>query len=136
MSNYNPQTMKKGLIFIAGIVTGIILLVIISMFVTYTKSPDNGITLHPEAGDCVSENSFKVFQVLDSGDALARELEGSYSIATRMTVLFLSQEGKSFYDDQVIKIPSGQCARQIGTFKYRTKSDMEKTIPVVDIRDK
>ena len=46
------------------------------------------------------------------------------------------KNGKSYYDDQIIKIPSGKCVKQIGVYKYQTKDGFEKTVPIVDIRKK
>jgi len=45
-------------------------------------------------------------------------------------VLFLRVEGTSYYDNQVIKISSKQCVRQIGTYRYETKNDLVKTVPI------
>lgn len=89
-------------------------------------------------GDCISENSFEVFQVLDSGDALANEvkIEWDMSVPTGVTVLLLCKDGKSYYDDQVIKVSEGKCAKQIGTFKYSTKAGFDKTVPIVSILNK
>ena len=53
-----------------------------------------------------------------------------------MIVLFLADKGASYYDDQKIDVPSGKKVMQIGTYKYVTRSEMEKTVPVVDILDK
>ena len=94
--------------------------------------------LFENEGECISENSFEVFQVLDSGDALANEIEEKYSTSlhTGLVVLFLHENGKSYYDDQIIKIPSGKCVKQIGVYKYPTKDGFEKTVPIVDIRKK
>lgn len=135
--------MKKVFIFIGGVVTGAILLFVVSMLVTGENSTstgenstyNNGITLFEKEGECISENSFQVFQVLDSGEALACEMD-KYMIPTRLVVLFLNENGESYYDEQVIKMPSGKCAKQIGICKYPTKSGMEKTVPIVGIRDK
>ena len=127
--------MKKVCIFIGGVVTGAILVVVVSMLIAGGNSTYKGITLF-EKGECISENSFKVFQVLDSGEALANEVKQGYLIPTGLTVLFLNEDGLSYYDDQVIKIPSGKCAKQIGIFKYSAKSGMEKTVPIVGIRNK
>lgn len=85
------------------------------------NTADDRITIFETEGDCVSSNSFEVFQVLDSGDALAREFERGMSVATGITILFLNDGNKSYYDDQVIKVPAGKCARQIGVFKYSTR---------------
>lgn len=80
----------------------------------------------------------KFSQVLDSGDALANEIEEKYSTSlhTGLVVLFLHENGKSYYDDQIIKIPSEKCVKQIGVYKYPTKDGFEKTVPIVDIRKK
>ncbi len=136
--------MKKVFIFIGGVVTGAILLFVVSMLVTGENSTstgenstyNNGITLFEKEGECISENSFQVFQVLDSGEALAYEMLEDVMIPTGLVVLFLNENGESYYDEQVIKMPSGKCAKQIGIYKYPTKSGMEKTVPIVGIRDK
>lgn len=129
--------MKKLLIFIAGMVSGILLLFLISLFVA-NQSSNDGLRLFEEEGECVSTNSFQVIQVLDSGSALAREIEKDYftSTATGITVLFLNEGNSSYYDEQIIKIPRGKCVKQIGVFKYNTRMDIEKTVPVVAIREK
>ncbi len=127
--------MKNFLIFIAGAVTGAILVIFISLVIAGDPS-NNGITLFENEGECVSENSFEILQVLDSGHALANEIKKGHSISlpSGLVVLFLCKEGKSFYDDQVIEIPAGKCAKQIGVYKYMTNNGMEKTVPIVDIR--
>lgn len=100
--------MKKTFIFIGGVATGVVLTIIILMLIANINSSRNGITIFEKEGDCISENSFEVFQVLDTGDALANELEQdvSISIPTGLTVLFLCEDGQSYYDDQIINIPS------------------------------
>ncbi len=129
--------MKKALIFIGGIVTGALLIIAIAMLVG--RSSSYGITFFEEEGECMKGNSFEVFQVLDSGNALAWEFElkqitQNYSSSSRtgLIVLFLGEEGQ-YYDDQVIEIPPGKCAKQIGVYKYNSNSGW-KTVPVVSIR--
>lgn len=126
--------MKKVLIFIAGIVTGAILMLVIAALIGNSSNGESS-TFFEKEGDCISENNFEVFQVLDSGDALANEID-ELSISTGLMVLFLCDEGKSYYDDQVIKVPEGKCAKQIGTFKYSTKAGFDKTVPIVSILNK
>lgn len=127
--------MKNILIFTAGIVTGAVLMIFIFL-VFASNFSHNDMNLFENEGECISENSFEVFQVLDSGDALANEIEEKYSTSlhTGLVVLFLHENGKSYYDDQIIKIPSGKCVKQIGVYKYPTKDGFEKTVPIVDIR--
>ena len=93
--------MKKVLIFIAGIVTGAILMLVIAALIGNSsngESSNNGMTFFEKEGDCISENNFEVFQVLDSGDALANEID-ELSISTGLMVLFLCDERKSYYEE-------------------------------------
>lgn len=114
----------------------ILFAVIFSVIFSGRNTVNSGITLFEKEGECVSSNSFEVFQVLDTGDALAKEIEPGRSVATGVTVLFLNNNGQaSYYDDQVINIPAGKCARQIGIFKY-SDLRMERTVPIVEICDK
>lgn len=126
--------MNKILIFIGGVIAGIVLVIIVAFIMTHENSSNNGMQLFEEVGECVSENSFEVLQVLDSGDALAKEVKHGVSIG--LTVLFLNEDDQAYYDDQIIEMPSGMCAKQVGVFKYIAKSGLEKTVPVVIIRDK
>lgn len=130
--------MKKIYIFIGGIITGIVLLFIILLVASLFIQKNNyDIVLFDSPTTCISTNNFDVMQVLDSGAALANEIEDSdRHMATGITVLFLSNDGTSYYDDQIITIPKGKCAKQIGTFKYRSKGGLDKTVPVVKIMDK
>lgn len=50
-----------------------------------------------------------------------------------MVVLFLGNEGTSFYDNQKIEIPKGKVAKQIGNYSYMSQSYNEKTVPIVKI---
>ena len=89
-----------------------------------------------EPGDCVSSEPFKVLWVDSDGNALARERDDEkYDLYHGITVLFLAQEGMSFYDEQIIKVPDGKCVRQLGTYRYITDPlDDVKTVPAVVIR--
>lgn len=51
--------MKKVCIFIGGVVTGAILVVVVSMLIAGGNSTYKGITLFEKEGECISENSFK-----------------------------------------------------------------------------
>lgn len=131
--------MKKALIFIAGVVTGAVLMIIVGYIISRENVANDNFVLFEQEGKVVSTNSFKVFQVLDSGDALAKELddkEFGLPLPTGLTVLFIYEDGVYYYDDQVIKVPAGKCVRQLGFYKYPTKSGFEKTVPIVGIRNK
>ena len=129
-------------IFLAGMGTGMVLLFVILMVIA--KVNNSGVTTFQEPGEVIEGDAFEVFQVLPSGDALAYVQE-SYSFEfdkieryknTYVIVLLPCNEGKTYYDDQFIKIPKGKCARQIGVYKYTNNMNSEKTVPVVGIYDK
>lgn len=121
---------KNVLIYLAGVVTGLVLLPILAAL--YSNSSD--MILFDEEGDCISSNSFEIFQVLDNGNALATEIYPDHSIATGIDVVFLGNKKASYYDSQIIEIPQGKCAKQIGVFKYKTRIGMDRTVPIVSIR--
>lgn len=127
--------MKKALIFIGGMVTGAVLIFVVLYAIGNGNYANNNFVLFEQEGKVISTNSFEVFQVLDSGDALAHEIDED-DIPTGLTVFFINEDGASYYDDQVIKVPAGKCVRQLGTYKYTTKLDVDKTVPIVGIRNK
>ena len=121
--------MKKWLVFVLGMLSGAVLIILLALMISNSLS--NGLHLFDKPGRCISTNSFKVIQVLDSGDALANEIDGS--ILSGITVLFYNTGEQSFYDDQVIKVAPNESVRQIGTFKYTARNKLEKTVPVVQV---
>lgn len=127
---------NKILIFIAGILTGAL------MHMGFSSIPSkNSDEVHffEEAGECVTQDQLKVFQTLDPGYALAFKLtsKSSYDIEfalpSSLIVLIYNPKGEMYYDSQVIRIPEGKCARQIGIYKYHTKDESIKTVPIVQI---
>ena len=118
--------MKNVLIFIAGMITGAVLLYIVA---TAASSAETGIEFFDQPGECVTSYPLKVVQVLDAG-AIAIIDEGyQYGSAVFIT----NNKGQHFYDRQIINIPEGTCARHIGIYKYYNTDEMLKTIPIVEI---
>ena len=98
-----------------------------------TDEKHTGKTLFDEPGECVSRKNFEVQEVLESGDAIALEVEHigyGYVLTSDLEVLIPAREGSHFYDKQIIKTPKGKCARQIGNYKYQRYGDT-KVIPIV-----
>ena len=123
--------MKKIWVFIVGVITGIVLTVLFAT-VSYvsSNSSNSGLNMFEEPGEClISRSSLKIFQVLEPTAALAM-IKDDFSSGA---YLLVNNEGKSYYDDQVIKLPTGKCFKQIGTYQYPTKDDRLKTVPVVQI---
>ncbi|MCM1451221.1 MAG: hypothetical protein NC102_03100 [Clostridium sp.] len=101
-----------------------------------SSKANNGITLFDKPGECVSRRNFEIQKVLDSGDAIALEIHDNIAghiFTSDLEVLFLAKDGNSFYEKQIVKVPSGKCARQIGTYKYEHRYSDTKVIPIVKI---
>lgn len=151
------------LVYLVGVITGLVLGRIITLTLDLTSHvqeviaesdsaemsvsepfseesdlEDRGeLILFEKEGAVVEGRSFEVFRVLEDGKALAREGEyiSNFFIATGVEVLFLG-DSLSYYDGQVIKVPKGKYAKQIGIYRYCYVSDRMKTIPVVKIGGK
>ena len=133
--------MKKFLIFLAGFISGVVFLLLLSLIIAGGNSDPAKIprlTLFEQPAEVIPSDSFEVLQVVSGGNALANAGEksygGSYSYYG-MVVLFLSDGNTHYYDDQIISVPRGKCVRQIGTYQYETKMGY-KTVPAVAIYDK
>ncbi len=124
--------MKNFIVFILGLISGGILTVgLIMILAIGTNESDKGMTLLEQPGECMSTNSFSVTQVIDENAALARERD----LFSDLLVLLVNDEGILYYDNQIINIPEGKCARQVGVYKYTTHSGIEKTVPIVKIME-
>lgn len=100
---------------------------------TIATRNNSGKTLFDKPGDCVSRKNFEVQEVLESGDAIALEIRETISghvFTSDLEVLILAQEGSNFYNNQIVKVPQGKCARQIGNYKYQ-KYGNTKVIPII-----
>lgn len=131
------QRTKFILTYLAGIVTGVVLVFALGFFMAMSQSKqsaNNDIVMFEKPRGVVPGKVFEVMQVLPDGSALATVDDfGSGNMGT--VVLFVGDESSSFYDNQKIKVPSGKVAKQVGTYSYMTRQEMEKTVPVVEIMD-
>lgn len=130
--------MKRILIFISGFVAGVLSTFLVLYIISTTnKSSDSieGLIIFETKGDCLDSDEIEVFQVLKPNMALATAVKYEdyeiRSITDEIVILLIDNEGKTFYDQQKVKIPDSQCARQIGTYQYNTKDDFVKTVPAV-----
>ena len=123
--------------YLGGIVTGVVLVFALGFFMAMSQtkqSANNDVVMFEKPRGVVPGKVFEVMQVLPDGSALATVDDfGSGNMGT--VVLFVGNESSSFYDNQKIKVPSGKVAKQVGTYSYMTRQEMEKTVPVVEIMD-
>ena len=57
-------------------------------------------------------------------------------MSTGLLVLLTNDNGEYYYDDQVIEVPKGMCMRQVGIYKYQTRMEIDKTVPIVKLMSK
>lgn len=64
--------MKKWLVYLLGIITGVILTFAFAFYVNLSNNSGIvGLEMFEEPGDCMEYSQFEVFQVVESGCALA-----------------------------------------------------------------
>ena len=137
--------MKKWVVFLLGLISGVVLtlvtMVILAMGAN-TNANNNGVTLFDQPGECLNAKAFEVMQVVDNNHALAYEvewndvLESYMQTGSGLLVLVTNDNGDYYYDDQIIEVPDGMCMRQVGIYRYQTRMDMEKTVPIVKLMNK
>ena len=124
--------MKKYLIFGSGVLTGIILTFLVALIYNANNAaPQNeNIRWFDKPGDIIEIKSFEVFQVLGDNAALAwgENVAGEVYVIT-------NDEGKFYYDEEVIKVPKDKVVRQVGIYHYMTRNETDKTVRIVRIMD-
>lgn len=131
--------MKKIWIYILGILSGIVLTFLFSLIINKVRNAS--ITFFDEPGEIITVEqfgkpepvtSFKIFQTLGKEAGLAT---GEDWNSHDLLVLVYSNNGQPIYDNQTIAASNGQCFRQIGIYKYKSKDKQHRTIPVVMLMD-
>lgn len=138
--------MKKGIIFILGMVAGAILTILVCGFIAYCKNKEApeenpGVIFFEEPGEQLNLKCFKIIQCFEDGPALAQgSLKNNVEIDDffwgGQTVVLIPPEGETFYDNKIVKVPSGKVVRMVGTYRYETMKELEKTVPIVKLMDK
>lgn len=89
------------------------------------------VTLLSDNKNCITTREFKVFQALNEG-ALAYECTFWDGCSYHNQLVYLDwQPDIDYYDDMIVKVPSSKCAIREGVYKYTTKQDILKTVPVI-----
>lgn len=135
--------MRKVFIFFLGMILGCVLTLGVEFFVLDKQESGPvsdeipGLTLYDQPADVFDSRTFEVFQVLSNGNALADSENPSYrEVHTGPTVLLLADENSHYYDDQLVKVGKGNCARMVGIFSYESTGSGRKTVPVLRIMPK
>ena len=126
---------KFILTYVAGIITGIVLLFTVGFFMEKsqaTSASNDDVVMFEKPRGIVPGKVFKVMQVLPDGSALAT-VDDFESGNLGTIVLFVGDESTSYYDSQKINVPEGKVVKQVGTYSYMARNEMYKTVPVVEI---
>ena len=120
---------KKILIYVAGIITGVILTFgVLAVIAANNNQGEDDIAYFetPINYENKKSTSFKVFQVLGNA-ALASEVsDKEQKLFLGNTVVILGQD---FYSDQIVTINNPQ---RVGTYSYTNKGGMPMTVPVIN----
>ena len=106
--------MKKWLVYLLGIITGVILTFAFAFYVNLSNNSGIvGLEMFEEPGDYMEYSQFEVFQVVESGCALAHADDSFGAI-----VFIIPNKNQQFYDEQKIVLKKDQCAQRVGTVSY------------------
>ena len=130
--------MNKWVYFGLGVIAGIVLTFVFAYIYNASMAKGNdGLTWFEEPGEVVDVKSYRVFQVIGDDAALVEgQTYENLEIYTGAVYLLINEEGKYYYDEEIIRVPDGKVVRQVGIYKYPTKSDFIKTVPIIAIMDK
>lgn len=129
----NRLIMTRNVVsFLVGLLVGVGATICI-IFVGGFGLPDveSDIEWFDQPGSCLTQADLKVFRTLGPNRALVGEEK---DLLLELPVMLLIADGHPhFYDEQIIKMPAGACAKHVGNFNYKTKDDSYRTVPVVSI---
>ena len=129
--------MKRGLFFVLGVLVGILLtfgFLFVSSKINSSVKSLPGLTSLDNPGKTLKGDWIDVFQVVNSYCALSWLDEDGEDL----TVLYMKDPNDPtiLYDDLVIDVPKGKCLKVVGTYRYETRREGWKTVPVVAMYDK
>lgn len=126
--------LKNILIFISGMVTMFLLILVILLICGLFAQSDElqGLTYLPEGEEvCITTKNLKVSEVIAQNAAIAEfgYMDTFGNIISGTKVLLVNYDGKEYYDDELIKMPKNKCAKRFGTYQY-----FGGTIPAAEIK--
>ncbi len=125
---------KRIVIFILGVISGFLCTCLLAAGVSKN---DMEVNEAQQPSEFTIASRFMVFQVVEGG-ALAlcmdsesnSEFDFNLPSPTDPVVYIVAEGSNQFYDDQIIEVPKGKKAMNIGTLRYRTK-ESEKVVPMI-----
>ncbi|MCR5184109.1 MAG: hypothetical protein K6B46_05380 [Opitutales bacterium] len=118
--------MKNIFIFLLGFVFGIAATL---AYLGESVTGSSNYSLFEKPKECVVKKPLRVFQVISPSEALAIEQTdlGAYN---GKVFLITNNKNNAYYDDQIIRPDKN--FKYIGIFRYHTKDDFWKTVPIIE----
>lgn len=129
----NGMKVLISLLFVA--IAGLLITTtVIKMWQVSTPASKGDVVMFEKPRGIVPGTTFRVMEVLSNGNALAMgcEEENGNCIPE---VLFVGDKSMPYYDGQMISVPNGKVAKQMGTLRYGSRNNV-KTVPIVKIMAK
>lgn len=129
----NGMKFLISLLFVA--IAGLLITTtVIKMWQVSTPASKGDVVMFEKPRGIVPGTTFRVMEVLSNGNALAMgcEEENGNCIPE---VLFIGDKSMPYYDGQMISVPNGKVAKQMGTLRYGSRNNV-KTVPIVKIMAK
>jgi hypothetical protein len=95
---------------------------------------EDNVTYFNEPGEIFEETKFYVFQVVAKNAALVTAMTSELDLFGTTFAIY-NREGEYYYDNEIITVPKGKVARQMGIYQYRGNDGIIKTVPVIEIVD-
>ena len=121
------KTLVSGVI--GAIIGAAAVFVVVFVFGVGLPKEQEDIVWFDKIGDCMTKENLKVFQIIAPNKALVGEEKDK--LLDKPVMLLVTHHKIHLYDEQVLPMPAGRCARYAGNFALKTKDDGVKTIPVV-----
>lgn len=134
---------KDILLKILGIAIGIVIALLTALYMgkigPNKKDIMSGATFFDQPGEVVDVPAFKVLQPIKNKAALVSAKNGDHQTYGEMffgdVYLMYSDTNRVYQDNEIIRVPEGKLARQIGTFDYEAKAG-HRTVPIITIMDR
>lgn len=132
--------MKNWLIFLGGLVSGVVLTILVLLIVGLAGQKNGGLpgaTFFDQPGEVVDVPAFKVMQAIQDNAALVNGKSADSFGESFFGDLYLMYNNTNhiYYDDEVIRVPKDKIVRQIGIYRYEAKIG-RKTVPIIAIMDR
>ena len=126
--------MRKGPVFILGLITGAVITIILAFLLTYSFSSLK-VSYYDEPGEALLSRSMIVFQASPNGRNALVSKSGNGRTEDQVYFFIQPKRNNTLYDGQEIKAPSGSAFRIVGTYSYETSLG-PSTVPAIMLMDR